>query len=46
MFTTEPKGATMADENTSLKVPIKSPMGGLKKGILANKEAHDHIWHL
>lgn len=28
-------------ENTSLKIPVKPPIGGLKKGILANKAEHD-----
>jgi Mg-chelatase subunit ChlD len=31
---------TMSEE-TALKIPIKPPMGGLKKGILANKAEHD-----
>ena len=28
-------------EETALKIPIKPPIGGLKKGILANKAEHD-----
>lgn len=31
----------MSDENTSLKIPIKPPIGGLRKGILANKANFD-----
>jgi Mg-chelatase subunit ChlD len=31
----------MATENTSLKIPIKPPFGGLKKGILVNKAEFD-----
>jgi len=29
------------ENNTALKIPIKPPIGGLKKGILANKSEHD-----
>lgn len=29
-------------EETALKIPIKPPIGGLKKGILANKANFDH----
>jgi|ERR1700687_1426979 len=29
-------------EETSLKIPVKPPIGGLKKGILANKAEFDH----
>lgn len=31
----------MADETNSLKIPVKPPIGGLRKGILANKANYD-----
>ena len=31
----------MAENDTALRIPTKPPIGGLKKGILANKAEHD-----